>query len=121
MLKCPDLTRIENLADAYDFDVVVDEKNGNSTNVDVPPHADVVVSSLTKIFSEDCKVMGGSAILSPEGRYYQQLKSAFEEDYEDNYWAEDIMFMKRNSRDFATRIRKSTTMPKSDIQCNIPG
>ncbi|OJJ82970.1 uncharacterized protein ASPGLDRAFT_26597 [Aspergillus glaucus CBS 516.65] len=59
------------------------------STVHVLPHVDLVVSSLAKIFSGDCKVMGGSAILGPEGRYYQQLKSAFEADYEDNYWAED--------------------------------
>ncbi|KAB8255646.1 pyridoxal phosphate-dependent transferase [Aspergillus pseudonomiae] len=106
MLKCPDLKRIKQLADTYDFGVVVDETIANSINVHVLPYADVVVSSLTKIFSGDCNVMGGSAILNPEGRYYQQLKSAFASDYEDNYWAEDVMFMERNSRDFATRIKK---------------
>ncbi|KAB8226587.1 pyridoxal phosphate-dependent transferase [Aspergillus novoparasiticus] len=106
MLKCPDLRRIKKLADAYDFGVVVDDTIANSINVHVLPYADMVVSSLTKIFSGDCNVMGGSAILNPEGRYYQQLKSAFVSDYEDNYWAEDVMFMERNSRDFATRIKK---------------
>lgn len=94
------------MADAYDFGVVVDETIGNSVNVHVLPHADVVVSSLTKIFSGDCNVIGDSAILNPEGRYYQQLKSAFEANYEDNYWVEDIMFMERNSRDFVIRIKK---------------
>jgi len=58
--------------------LVVDEAIGNFINVHVLPHADVVVSSLTKIFSGDCNVMGGSAISNPEGRYYQHLKSAFE-------------------------------------------
>ncbi|KAJ5685213.1 hypothetical protein N7536_007832 [Penicillium majusculum] len=62
--------------------------------------------NLTKIFSGDCNVIGDSAILNPEGRYYQQLKSAFEANYEDNYWVEDIMFMERNSRDFVIRIKK---------------
>ncbi|KAE8150557.1 pyridoxal phosphate-dependent transferase [Aspergillus avenaceus] len=106
MLKCPDLKRIKKLADTYDFGVVVDETIANAINVHVLPYADVVVSSLTKIFSGDCNVMGGSAILNPQGKYYKQLKSAFEADYEDNYWAEDVMFMERNSRDFAARIKK---------------
>ncbi|RAK96159.1 cystathionine gamma-synthase [Aspergillus ibericus CBS 121593] len=106
MLYCPDLKRIKKLADTYDFGVVVDETIGNSVNVQVLPHADVVVSSLTKIFSGDCNVMGGSAILNPEGRHYPSLKRAFESDYEDNYWVEDVMFMERNSRDFVNRIKK---------------
>ena len=50
--------------------------------------------------------MGGSAILNPEGRYYQHLKSAFEADCEGNYWAEDIIFMERNSRDFVIRMER---------------
>ncbi|PWY87996.1 PLP-dependent transferase [Aspergillus sclerotioniger CBS 115572] len=106
MLACPDLKRIKKLADTYDFGVVVDETIGNSINVQVLPHADVVVSSLTKIFSGDCNVMGGSAILNPEGKYYQALKNAFDADYEDTCWVEDIMFMERNSRDFVNRIRE---------------
>jgi cystathionine gamma-synthase len=59
LLKSPDLKRIRQLADAYDFFVVVDETVGNLVNVNVVPHADVVVSSLTKIFSGDSNVMGG--------------------------------------------------------------
>jgi cystathionine gamma-synthase len=106
MLKCPDLKRIRYLADTYDFGVVVDETIGNFINVDVLPYADVVVSSLTKIFSGECNVMGGSAIINPRGRYYQALKKAAEEEYEDNYWAEDVMFMERNSRHFVARIEE---------------
>ncbi|KAL4779318.1 cystathionine gamma-synthase [Aspergillus varians] len=117
MLKCPDLKRIKKLADNYDFGVVVDETIGNSVNVELLPHADVVVTSLTKIFSGDCNVMGGSAILNPEGKYYQQLKSAFEADYEDNYWAEDVMFMERNSRDFVPRIKKIND--NAEAICNV--
>ena len=50
--------------------------------------------------------MGGSAILNPEGQYYEQLKKVAEAEYEDNYWAEDVMFMERNSRHFITRIEQ---------------
>ncbi|KAI0864654.1 pyridoxal phosphate-dependent transferase [Xylaria cubensis] len=106
LLTCPDLARIRQLADAYDFAVVVDETIGNFVNVNVLPLADVVVSSLTKIFSGDCNVMGGSIILNPGSRYYGALKSAMTDDVfeETAYWAEDVVFMERNSRDFITRI-----------------
>ena len=106
MLKCPDLKRIRQLADTYDFGVVVDETIGNFINVHVLPYADVVVSSLTKIFSGECNVMGGSAIFNPRGRYYQALKQVAAEEYEDNYWAEDVIFMERNSRHFVARIEQ---------------
>jgi len=59
LLKSPDLERIRGLADTYDFFVIVDETIGNFLNVNVLPYADVVVSSLTKVFSGDSNVMGG--------------------------------------------------------------
>jgi len=59
LLKSPDLRRIRRLADEYDFAVIVDETIGNFMNVHVLPAADVMVSSLTKVFSGDSNVMGG--------------------------------------------------------------
>jgi cystathionine gamma-synthase len=62
LLMTPDLVRIRKLADKYDFCVVVDESVGNFINVNVLPYADVVVSSLTKVFSGDSNVMGGGYV-----------------------------------------------------------
>lgn len=104
MLTCPNLQRLRKLADQYDFAVVVDETIGTFANINVLQYADVVVSSLTKIFSGDCNVMGGSAVLNPSSRYHALLKAAAAHDYEDTYWPEDIIFLERNSRDFMTRI-----------------
>ncbi|KAF1810577.1 PLP-dependent transferase [Eremomyces bilateralis CBS 781.70] len=109
LLKTPDLQRIRSLADKYGFYVVVDETVGNFLNVRVLPYADVVVSSLTKIFSGDSNVMGGSAILNPNGESYSEIKKVWNQDYEDNYWAEDALFMERNSRDFVSRIERVNT------------
>ncbi|KAF3061993.1 Cystathionine gamma-synthase [Daldinia childiae] len=106
LLTCPDLARIRRLADTYDFAIVVDETVGNFVNVNVLPFADVVVSSLTKIFSGDCNVMGGSIILNPNSRYYTSLKQVMTAEFEDTYWAEDVIFMERNSRDFISRIER---------------
>ncbi|OKL63404.1 Cystathionine gamma-synthase [Talaromyces atroroseus] len=106
LLKSPDLKRISELGKKYDFFVVVDETIGNFINVNVLPHADVVVSSLSKIFSGDSNVMGGSAVLNPQSRHYHTLKTRFVADYEDNLWAEDAVFLERNSRDFIARIEK---------------
>ena len=106
LLKTPDLIRIRSLADEYDFAVIVDETIGNFVNVQVLPVADVIVSSLTKVFSGDSNVMGGCAILNPHSRYYGMLKNTFSEEFEDDYWPEDALFMERNSRDFVSRIRR---------------
>lgn len=106
LLNTPNLTRIRSLADKYDFALVVDETIGNFINVNTLSQADVVVSSLTKVFSGDSNVMGGSAVFNPHGRLYQSLKKTLEMEYEDNYWAEDAVFMERNSRDFTSRIER---------------
>ncbi|KAL1851777.1 Cystathionine gamma-synthase [Paecilomyces lecythidis] len=109
LLKSADLRRIRALADEFKFAVVVDETVGNFINVNVLPYADVVVSSLTKIFSGDSNVMGGSAVLNPHGPFYRDLKDTFEAEYEDLVWAEDAVFLERNSRDFISRIEKINT------------
>ena len=109
LLNSPDLPRIRQLADKYDFAVVVDETVGNSINIDVLRHTDVAVSSLTKVFSGDSNVMGGSAIINPQSKWYKDLRQILEKEYEDNYWAEDAVFMERNSRDFISRIDRINT------------
>jgi len=104
LLRTPDLQRIRKLADKYDFGVCVDETIGNFLNIHVLPYADIVVSSLTKIFSGDSNVMGGSLIINPRSRYYSQLRETLSEEYEDNQFEEDSIYLERNSRDFVSRI-----------------
>ena len=65
LLRTPDLPRLRALADKYDFLLVVDETLGNFCNVEVLPFADMVVSSLSKVFSGDANVMGGRCAISP--------------------------------------------------------
>lgn len=47
-----------------------------------------------------------SAVLNPKSPHYALLRAKMQEDYEDNYWAEDAIFMERNSRDFFSRIER---------------
>lgn len=117
LLTCPDLVRLRKLADEFDFAIVVDETIGTFANINVLQFADIVVSSLTKIFSGDSNVMGGSAILNPESRYFKALKAVMEEDYEDTYWPEDVIFMERNSRDFDSRVERINA--NSEAICDV--
>lgn len=118
LLTCPDLKRIRKLADEFNFAVVIDETIGTFANVNVLQYADIVVSSLTKIFSGGSNVMGGCTVLNPEGRHYRLLKQVLEEQiYENTYWPEDILFMERNSRDFANRVKRINT--NSEAICEI--
>lgn len=117
LLTCPDLKRIRKLADEYDFAVVVDETIATFANINVLPDADIVVSSLTKLFSGDGNVMGGSMILNPEGKYYASLKASQQQIYENTYWPEDVIYLERNSRDFASRVDRVNA--NSEAICNI--
>jgi cystathionine gamma-synthase len=119
LLKSPDLKRIKAMGEKYDFAVVVDETIGNFINVHVLPYSDIVVSSLTKVFTGECNVMGGSAILNPCGQYYKALKDVSVKRYENNYWAEDVIVMERNSRDFVSRIERINR--NAEAICDILG
>ncbi|KAJ2590621.1 Cystathionine gamma-synthase [Coemansia sp. RSA 1804] len=104
LLKTADMPRLRALADKYGTAVVVDETIGSFPNVDVLDWADVVVSSLTKVFSGDSNVMGGSLVLNPALPLYQRLRASVGEVFEDLMWSEDAVFLERNSRDFMKRV-----------------
>lgn len=103
LLKTPDIVRIKQLSDKFGFYVVVDDTVGNSCNVNIIPYCDIVVSSLTKIFSGDSNVMAGCMVLNKKGLNYNKLKEFMKEDYEDFFWAQDAIYLERNSRDYQER------------------
>ena len=105
LLKTPSLLRIKYLADKFGFYVVVDDTVANSSNVDIVKYCDIIVSSLTKVFSGDSNVMAGSLLLNKQGKYYKQLKEFMNEDYEDFFWEQDAIYLERNSRDFKNRSK----------------
>ena len=47
-----------------------------------------------------------SLVLSPNSRHYDLLKDTLATEYEDNYFAEDAVYMERNSRDYRGRIKR---------------
>ncbi|KAI3404655.2 STR2 [Candida oxycetoniae] len=106
LLKTPNLKKIKELGEKYDFAIVVDETVGNFINIHVLPYADMVASSLTKVFSGDSNVLAGSLVLNPLSRYYAKLKKFFNTNYEDLFWDEDALWLERNSRDFVERVHK---------------
>jgi len=85
---------------------VVDETIGNYLNVNVLPFADIVVSSLTKIFSGEANGMAGAMVLNPRSKYIDQLREIMEVEWEDNLKDEDAIFLERNSRDAKERVLK---------------
>lgn len=45
-------------------------------------------------------------MLSPNSKHYDLLKDTLSAEYEDNYFAEDAVYMERNSRDYRGRIKR---------------
>ncbi|KAF3481893.1 uncharacterized protein GIQ15_04652 [Arthroderma uncinatum] len=104
----PDLQRIRRLADQYNFVVACDETIGTFINVDVMPYVDVVVTSLTKIFSGACNVMGGSLILNTQSSFYGQLQAKLGSIYEDLIYPLEAQVLLRNCIDFPARVQKAS-------------
>lgn len=58
-LVTPDMHRLRRLADEYDFLIICDETVGTFINTDLLPYVDVLVTSLTKIYSGFSDVLAG--------------------------------------------------------------
>lgn len=104
LLISPPIKILWQLAQSNDFLLIVDETIGNFCNINVLDHCHIIVSSLTKVFSGDSNVMGGSMVLNPASLQYNRIKSAVLERYVDAVWGPDAIFLERNSRKFKQRI-----------------
>lgn len=108
LCSTPDLTRLARLAHENGSVLVVDDTIG-SYNVNVMGHdgagADIVTTSLSKIFSGTCDIMGGSLVLNPAGPLYSTLKQNISA--EDAFIAEeDAKVLLETSADVSTRLAK---------------
>ncbi|KIO25427.1 hypothetical protein M407DRAFT_210584 [Tulasnella calospora MUT 4182] len=97
LLRTSNLVELRRIADEFDFLIVVDDTVGNFVNVDIMSYSDIVVTSLTKVFS-------GSLVLNPERRHYTLLRDHLKATYEQVCWHEDLVRLEVNSRNFAHRI-----------------
>ncbi|KAJ6580578.1 pyridoxal phosphate-dependent transferase [Mycena sp. CBHHK59/15] len=102
-LRSADLHRLRALADRYNFPIITDETVGGYLNVQTLPFSDVVVSSLTKLFSGHANVLGGALMLNPASQFYEEFKAHMEATYEDSYFDSDALVMEMNSREFVQR------------------
>ncbi|KAF2199581.1 PLP-dependent transferase [Delitschia confertaspora ATCC 74209] len=105
----PDLHRIRRLADQYHFAVVCDDTIGTFANVDVLPYVDVIVTSLTKMFSGACDVMAGSVALNPQSPFHKTLSAKLSSNYENLVFPTDAEVLLRNCLDFQARIQKANS------------
>lgn len=106
LLNTPNLPKLRELANKHKFVIVVDDTVGNMANINTISYSDICVSSLTKLFSGDCNVMAGDLVLNPTLPFYSELKRILESQYVDAFWAEDAIYLERNSRDFYARNQR---------------
>lgn len=107
LLNMPDLEYLRRLADKYGFFIVVDDTIGG-LNVDILAFADIVCTSLTKLFNGSSNVMGGSLILNPQSPLYLSASEYLTSDeFEDLLWCEDAIVLEKNSRDFEDRTLRT--------------
>ncbi|KAK4153447.1 putative cystathionine gamma-synthase/beta-lyase [Chaetomidium leptoderma] len=113
LLQSPDLTRLHALAQKHHFVLVVDDTVGTHASLALLGACDVVCTSLSKMFSGGCNVMGGTVTLNPASPFYHRLKDVLEGRREKGegegawFW-EDVVTMEENSRDFEARVARAS-------------
>ena len=109
LLNSPDLAHLHKLATRYGFLLIVDDTVGIAANLALFPWCDIICTSLTKIFSGGCNVMGGSTVLNPKSPTYNDMRAVFSQQAREPYFPLDILVMEQNSRDMISRVRKASS------------
>jgi cystathionine gamma-synthase len=104
LLHSVDLQALRDIADRFNFLIIVDDTIGGFVNVDLLKYADILVSSLTKSFSGTGNVMAGSLVLNPNSCFFEYLYQITEETFEDSLWCEDAAILELNSRNYEERV-----------------
>ena len=133
LLKCHDLSHLSYLASKYDFLLIVDDTISSFANADLlhsssGPIADIICTSLTKLFSGRGDVLAGSLILNSQSKDHIEMSAILSSgklDTPDLFYA-DAEILNINSRTFMDRVyRISETslflaewlVSRKEIQC----
>jgi cystathionine gamma-synthase len=110
LLQAPDLGALRELADEYGFLLVADDTIGTFANVDLLSSgaADVICTSLTKLYSGSGNVMAGSCIVGSTNPGSAELARLMREVHGGNtgdLYGLDAGCLVNNARDFEDRNR----------------
>jgi cystathionine gamma-synthase len=109
LLQSPNLERLRQLSLRYNFVFVVDDTIGSYANVSILPMCDVTCTSLTKMFSGSCNVMGGAVVLNPSSQFHRPLAEALDSRCQHIDWfPDDAILMNRNGETFVERTRRAS-------------
>ncbi|QGA16782.1 hypothetical protein EYB26_004452 [Talaromyces marneffei] len=113
-LSSPPLQRLRDLADEYGFYIACDDTVAGFVNLDPMPYVDVMMTSLTKIFSGASDVTGGNLIVNPASRAHDLITAAIQARYEHAcVFPLDIETLEHNSRHLVWRAKRcnKNTLP----------
>jgi cystathionine beta-lyase/cystathionine gamma-synthase len=105
LLRTPDVREIKRLAEQHDCALIIDGTLGTPYNVDVLPHADIVIESLTKYANGAADVMMGAVVLNAASGFYQGVRAALPDFLEQPYVC-DVNRLAFRISGYAERMRK---------------
>lgn len=115
LLNCPDLLKLRALSHKYDFALIIDDTIGNFANLDLIHSglADVVCTSLTKLFNGRGDAMAGSIVTNPNTNIGKWLQNDLNLNHKNNegLYESDASAVYMNSSDFldrSSRINRTT-------------
>lgn len=100
LIQTTDLPRLSRLCRRYGVALVVDPTIASPINVDVLPHADVVVNSLTKYAGNRGDVMAGVIVVNPDSPFADSLVRAMKERPPEPLHARDLARLAWQIRDY---------------------
>ncbi|KAM3064755.1 hypothetical protein ACMFMF_011750 [Clarireedia jacksonii] len=101
------LQRLRALADEYGFILACDDTVAGFINLDLMPYVDVMLTSLTKMFSGASDVTGGSVIVNPASRDYNTVQQALQSRYQPAFiFPLDTKALKHNSQHVRWRAQR---------------
>ncbi len=106
LLQSVDLPRLSALLRGHGVPLIMDDTAGTCVNTDLRPHADLVMTSLTKHFSGKGDVMAGALILNEASPFHAAHGARLRKHHEDLLYGDDAVALEANSRDFAERMRR---------------
>ena len=109
LLKSPDVPRISAACRQAGVPLVIDDTVASVLNVSLLEYADIIVSSLTKYVAGNARVMGGSAVVSPQSPWYRELVDALTQNDDNACWADDLSLLTECAAGYPERIRTMNT------------
>ena len=104
MLKCVNIKKISKIASKLNIPIIIDDTIGSNLNINSIDHADIVFTSLTKIFSGSGDIMAGSLILNPKSKWINQFRNALIETTIPKLSDGDLVSLEKVSRDVHERV-----------------